>query len=186
MFALNGFPQAEREIFGHGGGVHISTEHSIPEAESGAEVFAALEGGGVMDAVVVRRDDEPFERADVDGEICVFPKLDEKGERITDAGFSRAEFKKGHWYDDLWEIVNEGVEEAGAESGEPIHVLDGVMPGVGAPKEIEPMLGAVNPIDQKIGDEEGHDDFPKAGEALEKVERCDSDGWGEIADEIAN
>jgi len=78
------------------------------------------------------------------------------------------------------------MEETGAEPGEPIHVLDGMMPGVSTPKKIEAVLGAVNPVDQKIGDEEGHEDFPKAGEALEDVERSGGDGGCQIADKVAD
>jgi len=34
----------------------------------------------MVDAMIVGGDDEPFQWANVDAEICVLPKLDEEGE----------------------------------------------------------------------------------------------------------
>src|SRR4051812_45700018 len=59
------------------------------------------------------------------------------------------------------------MEEAGSEPGKPIHLLDRVMPGVGAPHKIEVMLGAMNPVDHEVHREQRQQDFPKAWQSLQ-------------------
>jgi hypothetical protein len=69
------------------------------------------------------------------------------------------------------------MEETRAKSGEPIHLLDGMMPGMGSPEHIEMMLSSMDPIDHEIHDEQGHDNLDDAGHVLQVADQSgQSDG----------
>src|SRR3954468_13941563 len=112
----------------------------------------------MMNAMIGGRDDDPLQEADVDVEVGVFPKLDQQPKRVTNAGFGGTEFAQAYRDNDLGDVVDERMEEAGAEPGEPIHLLNGMMPGMRAPKQIEAMLPPVNPINDEVHHEERQND----------------------------
>src|SRR6266852_8350094 len=64
--------EAEGKRVRHGCRVHEGAEHAVPEAESSAEVLAAVDGGRMMDAMVSGRDDEPGQRSDIHIKVGMF------------------------------------------------------------------------------------------------------------------
>src|SRR5439155_21503064 len=114
-------------------------------------------------------------------QIRMFPKLDQQAQGIADTRFGRAEPEQSHWDYDLRNVVDERVEKTGAKAREPIHLLDGMVPGVSPPKQLILMLRAMNPIDDEIHDEQGHNDLDRAGQALQKLDRPSQPGRREAA-----
>ena len=122
-----------------------------------------------MHAMIRRRDDEILQRADVHVDVGVFPELDQQADRITDAGFERAQVEHQYWHRRLRDVVDERVQETGAEPGEPVELLDRMMPRVGAPERIKAMLRAVNPVDHEIHQKNGYDDAHRARQPLQRA-----------------
>ena len=90
------FAEAEGIIIFDLGRVYVGAEHHVPDAEGAGEVHAAMQCGGVMDAMVIGRDEEPVQRAEAEAPVGVFDKLDEQPDGIADAS-SREEPDEISW-----------------------------------------------------------------------------------------
>ena len=134
----------------------------------------------MVDAVILRGDEDMFEPADVGLHIGMFPELDEQPNRIGRAGLQRAEMEQLHRDDGLRNIVEEGVQEAGAETREPIHLLDGMMPRMGSPKHAIMMLRSMDPINDEVHDKDGRNNFRGAGQPLKKVNHAVQIRWRKV------
>ena len=88
-----------------------------------------------MHAMIIRRDENPFQRADVHREVRVLPELNQHADAIAEAGLQRTEVEDEHRHGRLRDVVDERVQKTGAETRKPVEVLDGMMPGVRAPEE---------------------------------------------------
>src|SRR5260370_25080647 len=110
------FAEAGGKRVRHGCRVHEGAEHAVPQAESSAEVLAAVDGRRVMDSMVGGRNDQPGQRSDIHIKVGMFPKLDQQPDRITDASLGWAEMEESDWDHHLWNGVEERVKEAGAQS----------------------------------------------------------------------
>src|SRR6266850_3562396 len=139
-----------------------------------------------MYAVIVRRHQQPVQRTKAQLAVRVLDELNEDAQRITDARFGRTEMEQGHRNDDLRDVVEQRVKEARAETGEPIHLLDRMMPRVRAPHELERVLRSMNPVDDEVHDEQRHDDADGTREALERRDRAPEEYRRHVPDDVAD
>jgi len=77
-------------------------------------------------------------------------KLNANAERVANSALKRGEAKDRNWDDYLRDVVNERMQQAGAESGKPIEMLGRMMPRVGPPEDCEAMLASMDPINREI------------------------------------
>ena len=77
-----------------------------------------------------------------------------------------------HRDDHLRDVINKRMEETRPETREPVHLFDGMMPGMGPPHNRVVMLGPVNPVEYKVHHEQADDNFCRAREALQMMQRA--------------
>ena len=78
------------------------------------------------------------------------------------------------------------MEEARAKTREPIHLLDGMMPGMRAPHESVVVLRPMNPIEEEVHHEQTDDDLHRAGQVLYVMNRHLQEGRNEIDRQAAD
>lgn len=126
------------------------SEHPVPECEGRAKIFAYLVRGGMMNPMVIGCDENPFEGSDVHLQVGMFPELDANAEGVANGALEGGQAKDGDWHHHLRNVVDEGVQKAGAKAREPVKMLRRMVPCMRPPQHAKAMLRSMDPVNDEI------------------------------------